>query len=279
MFDKSAIDTLAQATAINQASATVVMALDDTNGAAALPDNFALHDLEKFMPTRRRARGAMSTSSVSDFAAYVGQHAQTGSTVFVSHKVMAAVAVLDLGTTDAPGHAEHRATITPDMTAAYTAMRNIAQGRALEQGTVAEFLEDWAPHIKCADEAGPIVLKHAVAAVRKITVEGLRKVEASEEQLSASKSSFESVKATSTQPLPTLIEFRCVPYHGFTERTFSLRLGIRTTDKPAITLRIINSELHDEEMAQELANRVKLAVSSELGEVQCPVLIGEYASK
>lgn len=279
MFDKSAIDTLAKADAIDQASKSVSRALSSNNGAAALPSEFQLHDLEKFMPHRRRVRGSMETSSVTDFAAYVGQHAQAGSTVFVSHKTMSAVAVLDLGTTDHPGHAEHRATIKPDMTAAYASLRNTANGRALEQSTVAEFLEDWAPHIKCADDQGPIAVKHAVAAVRKITVEGLRKVEASEEQLSASKSSFESVKATSTQPLPTLIEFRCVPYHGFTERTFALRLGIRTTDKPAITLRVVNSELHDEEMSQELANRVTLAVSSVTGDESCLVLIGEYTAR
>lgn len=273
MFDKSAIEALSQAAAINQACSAIQIA-QAGRGATALPDDFQIHDLEKFMPTRRRARGAMETSSVTDFAAYVAQHTEAGTTVFVSHRAMVANAVLNLGTVDAPGHSDNRAQIKPDMTAAYTAMRQIAQGQDLQQARVAEFLEDWPAHLKCFNGDNEISLKHAIAAVRNITIEGLRKVEASEEQLSASKSSFESIKATSRDPLPTTIYFVCVPYQGFESRTFVMRLGIRTTDKPAITLRIVNSELHDEEMAQELAAKVRSAIGD-----SCPVLIGDYTSK
>lgn len=120
-----------------------------------------------------------------------------------------------------------------------------------------------------------VSLKHAIAAVRNITIEGLRKVEASEQQLSASKSTFESVSASSKDPLPTTIYFRCEPYHGFENRLFVLRLGIRTSDgKPAITLRIVNEELHEEQMAQELSDKVRAAVND-----ACPVLIGDYTGR
>lgn len=69
--------------------------------------------------------------------------------------------------TSAPGHADNRAQIKPDTTAAYAALRAVAQGQALDQTRVAEFLEDWAPHISCFKDEGEVTLKHAIAALRE----------------------------------------------------------------------------------------------------------------
>lgn len=273
MFDKEAIEALQYGGGILETSTAVGRAFADKT-PVGLPDHFTLHDLEKYLPNRRRARGMMETSSIQDFAYYVTKNAEPGAMVFVHSKSMVANAVLNLGTPEAPGHADNRAQIKPDTTAAYAALRAIAQGQALDQTRVAEFLEDWAPHISCFKDEGEVSLKHAIAAVRNITIEGLRKVEASEQQLSASKSTFESVSASSKDPLPTTIYFRCEPYQGFQSRLFVLRLGIRTSEKPAITLRIVNVELHEEQMAQELANRVSAAVND-----ACPVLIGDYTGR
>lgn len=275
MFDKSAIEAINEGAGIYMAREAIRVALTEGNrGAVPLPNDFQLHDLEKYMPMRRRARGLMETSLVQDFASYVSGNVVAGSTVFVSHKAMVANAVLNLGTQDKPGHADDRAQLKPDMTAAYTALRQHANGNAMEQARVAEFLEDWSPMIECFHESERLKIDKAISAVRNITIEGLRKVEASEQQLSASKSAFESVTASSKDTLPTFIHFKCVPYHGFNERTFVMRLGIRTSDKPAIVLRIINTEQHEEEMAQELAEKVKQAIGD-----ACPVLIGDYTAK
>lgn len=273
MFDKEAIEALQYGGGIIEASNAVSEAFAETR-VVGLPNHFALHDLEKYLPNRRRARGMMETSSILDFASYVHRNMEQGATVFVSSKSMVANAVLNLGTPAAPGHADNRAQIKPDTTAAYAALRAIAQGQALDQTRVAEFLEDWAPHISCFKDEGEVSLKHAIAAVRNITIEGLRKVEASEQQLSASKSTFEAVTASSKDPLPTTIYFNCSPYQGFESRLFVLRLGIRTSDKPAITLRIVNVELHEEQMAHELADKVRAAVDE-----ACPVLIGDYTGR
>ena len=273
MFDKEAIEALQYGGGIQEASSAVIEAYT-SHKLVSLPNHFTLHDLEKFMPNRRRARGMMETSSIQDFALYVTRNAEAGATVFVSGKSMVANAVLNLGTPGTPGHADNRAQIKPDTTAAYAALRAVAQGQALDQTQVAEFLEDWAPHISCFKDEGEVTLKHAIAAVRNITIEGLRKVEASEQQLSASKSTFEAVTASSKDPLPTTIYFRCEPYQGFENRLFVMRLGIRTSDKPAITLRIVNVELHEEQMAQELADKVRAAVDD-----ACPVLIGDYTGR
>lgn len=274
MIDANAIKELQTAIGIEEASGAVSSAFNEGQELLALPNHFKLHELEEYMPTRRRARGTLETSNIESFAKYVAAHQSHGATVFVSHKIMAATALLNLGTPENPGHGDNRAKVNPDMTAAYTALRHIAQGQALEQGRVAEFLEDWQSNIQCfkGDISEPVQLKHAISAVRNITIEGLRKVEASEQQLSSSRSTFEAVTASSKDPMPTLIHFTCVPYHGFESRIFIVRLGIRTSDsKPALTLRIINSELHNEEMAEELAAKVRNAI----GEA-CPVLIGDY---
>lgn len=273
MFDKDALELMLESSAIDSASRSLIDRKSSGN-LVALPDSYTVHDLEKYLPNRRRVRGMMETSSIEAFAKYVASNVEPGATVFVSSKSMVANAVLNLGTPAEPGHADNRAQIKPDTTAAYAALRQIAQGQALEQAKVAEFLEDWAPHLSCFKEEGEVSLKHAIAAVRNITIEGLRKVEASEQQLSASKSTFEAVTASSKDPLPTTIYFRCEPYRGFESRLFVLRLGIRTSDKPAITLRIINSELHEEQMSQELADKVRAAIND-----TCPVLIGDYTAK
>lgn len=53
-----------------------------------------------------------------------------------------------------------------------------------------------------------------------------------------------------------------------------MRLGIRTSDKPAITLRIVNKEQHDEDMAAELRQKVSSAITCAV-----PVLVGDYSAK
>jgi uncharacterized protein YfdQ (DUF2303 family) len=273
MFNKDAIQSLQEAAAIDQAAGSIQLALDGARGAAALPEHFKLLDVEPFMPFRRRARGAMETSSIEDFAAYVNQHQEPGAMVFVSPS-MVANAVLNLGVPAAPGHADNRAKFVPRATAAYLALRKVATGGALDQQVVAEFLEDWSDSVECFHEGEKLAVNKAVAAVRNITIEALRKVEASEQQLSASRTAFESVKASSKDSLPTIIYFHCMPYQDFETRTFAMRLGIRSTDKPAITLRIMANERHEEEMAQELRVRVTDAVNK----AAVPVLVGDYCA-
>lgn len=151
---------------------------------------------------------------------------------------------------------------------------------------VGEFIEDWMDNIQClaaepadpADEEQPpatISARQAAAAVRRVTIEAIQKLENTEGQLQASRSALESVKATSgSNPLPAFILFKCVPYHGLEERTFRLRLGVQTGgQKPLLVLRIAAKEKHDEAMAEELAGLVTEAVGD-----GTPCLIGVYAA-
>ena len=57
MFDKEAIKALQYGGGIREASNALVEAYTSTE-VVSLPDHFTIHDLERFMPNRRRARGS-----------------------------------------------------------------------------------------------------------------------------------------------------------------------------------------------------------------------------
>ena len=133
MFDKEAIEAINEGTGIYQATNAIASAFDKNKAAIALPEKFDIKDLEPFLPNRRRARGVMSTHALSDFATYVKTNAEPGATVFVDADEMSATAVLNLGTTSAPGHTDNRAKVQLKKTAAYTALKAHASGQALSQ--------------------------------------------------------------------------------------------------------------------------------------------------
>ena len=271
-------DAFITALKLNQAITAADMAIGASVGQmkpalVALPEDFRLHDLEHILPHRRRARGTMATAYVAPFAEYALAYKQPGAAVFVDAAEMRARAVLDLGTHEHPGHADNTAELKPTKTAAFDALMQI-NGRARTQQELAEFIEDWsglAPmlFLKGADD---VPLSRALAAVRRITIESARKVESEEQQLSATRTAFESVQATSADPIPTQIYFTTKPYADLEERTFVLRLSILTSDKaPLLVLRIQNLEAHTEAMGKELAALVHDAIKGEM-----PVLLGSY---
>ncbi|WP_434083611.1 DUF2303 family protein [Escherichia coli] len=77
------------ATAINQIHALIsaqgVNEIISKIGAdaVALPENFRIHDLEKFNLNRFRFRGALSTASIDDFTRYSKDLADEGTRCFI----------------------------------------------------------------------------------------------------------------------------------------------------------------------------------------------------
>lgn len=286
MIDKETIRELTQAAAITQAAEAVNTASDGP-GAVALPQHFALHDMERYLQFRRRPRGTMTTSSLEAFGTYVKAHAEDGASVFVDPDAMRATAVLNLGTPDEPGHCDSLAVLHPKQTAAYTALLAVANGRPQPQTAIAEWIEDWHHVIACAsagegdegdeETAWTMPPRRAVAAVRNITIEAMQKLENSEGQLSASRSALEQVKANSQgNPLPAFISMSCVPFAGLASRLFVCRLSIVTAGqdkKPALVLRIVKAEEHLEQMAEELVALVDSALGADS---KVPSLIGHY---
>lgn len=89
------------ATAINQIHALIsaqgVNEIISKIGAdaVALPENFRIHDLEKFNLNRFRFRGALSTASIDDFTRYSKDLADEGTRCFIDADNMRAVSVLN----------------------------------------------------------------------------------------------------------------------------------------------------------------------------------------
>lgn len=282
MIDKQAIEAIQTATAIQQAMRSVEQGAAADNHLVPLPDGFTLHDIERHMPTRRRQRGAFNTFSINSFATYTHEHKEAGATVFVNADDMSARAVLDLGNSEHPGHCDHTATVKLKSTAAYDAMLKIAHGLPIQQLQMIEFVEDWRDIIQFSGEGGPIEWGQALAAIRKLTVEAARKVEASQEALSASKSTFEQVKVSSDTPVPTVMAMRMLPYHFLTEYVFDVRISVLTsTERPMFALRVIGLEEHKEEMAKEFAILVNDAITQAAdadGEDAPPVVLGTFTA-
>lgn len=270
-LDKDTLLELQKAAAIEQANKHIGPPL-----VVALPNDFTAVDLEKYAETRRRMRGTMTTLSVQHFAEFVKLRYSSGAAVFIDADAMKATAVLNLGEHDTPGHADFRAIYEPRKTAPFKALKHLLQQAALTQQMVAEFLEDWEPHILAYNDKGEsITVPQATAAVRRITIEALAKRESTVESLSESRSTFDQVKATSADPLPAFIHFTCEPYGDIERRTFVLRLGIFPDDKrPRLTLRAIKMEEHEERMAAELAERVRERVTDENDDIA--VIVGTY---
>lgn len=262
---KEAIELLAKSEAIRAASARL------PEHQAALPADFKIHDFESAMQLRARPRGTMTTVSLSDFVGYAELHCNRGgSAAFIDAEKMQAVAVLNMGTVAAPGHCDYRAVFAPPKTAAFKALLSITGRDRLEQRVIAEFMEDWIDCIKCFDDVGELAEKHAIAAVRSITIESARSVESQVGNLSAEQGTLERVAASSKKAaLPTFIHFKCQPNSAIDDRIFILRLGVYTGDKaPTLTLRVVKAEEHQEQMAAELAARVRAAMTA------MPVIVG-----
>jgi len=283
---ESLVDVLHQHQQINAAAAAMASAPDTSQAVAALPEEFKLHDLERYQPTRRRMAGTYTTRNIQPFADFVAQHADAGATVFVDADEMTAVAVLDLGTIAAPGHADHRAKLTPKRTAAYTALRKIIDfGKS--QREIAEFFEDWngiaqlqffAEDTPDGTSGEEIPLRRAIGALRNVDIKVETGMESNAQQLSASLSAFESVKASSKHTLPALIHYTTKPYGDLQERIFILRLSVMASEKgPVLTLRIKNLERHEEEMAEELGGLVQQAIDAKTEADPVPVLLGTYS--
>jgi uncharacterized protein YfdQ (DUF2303 family) len=273
MLNLETLTALQENKAIEAAQTALARAHSDANDLTALPSDYALRDLEPYLVNRRRARGSMTTSNLDSFVNYVSTNKETGAAAFVDQDNMKAVAVLNLGTPEEPGQADNKAVLTAEKTAAFTALLYHANGSGFTQKAIAEFLEDWSECVTCFGEDDVLIKNSkAVAAVRKITIEAMRKIESEEKSLGATKSAFESVQASSFDPLPTMVHFYCAPYAGFEMRVFALRLGVLTGEAtPKVNLRIIKLEEHREDIAEELAGRVREGFAGEI-----PVMLGTY---
>lgn len=245
--------------------------------------------LEQYANHRQRFRGTFSTPLVADFSSYVQEHPDVVEgepvPVFIELKKLAATAIFNLRQDGEAGHGDDRAVLTLEPTAPYKNLLAVADTRQ-GQRELAEFIEEWAPYLQCfgedyygsldpntANAIASMPLGKVVAAIRGITVKERREAGTQVRNHGETRSVLEAIDAKGEgEYLPTVVVFTCVPYDGFAERRFELRVGVVTSDPPKVALRLIGKERHDEELGEEL----KAKLNANLDE-KADILIGAFA--
>lgn len=228
----------------------------------ALPIGVKIHNLEQFQALRSRFRGALHTNSLRDFAEYTISRNGLAAKGFIDQDDMSCQVFFNLGTEDAPGHADDVATLKLKPTAAYKALQQIA-GKKLSQRELAEWIEDWHLSLVAGKEGGGTMpISAAVASVRNITIEARSTATSSEHNFGAARSAMDSIEAANAESRVEALHFSLTPYDGLGTRVFTLKLSILTgDDKPTLKLRWAGEEQQVEEIAQEF----KTTLAKEVG--------------
>lgn len=242
--------------------------------AVVLPSDFNVKSLEHLQEGRYRFRGAMDTTSISDFVKYSMQHGiGEGVSCFIDADEMAAKTIFNIGTIGDPGHADNTAMVSLKKTAPFASLLNV-NGRKSGQKELAEWLEDWRDNLMAFDAEGNVIdIKQAINAVRKITIEASRSADHEDSDFGAKRSVMESVEAKSRDVMPAAFQFTCTPYDELSERAIKLRYSVLTGGEvPVLVLRIVQLEKLEEQIAQEF--RDLLADKFEKTEIQ--TYIGKF---
>lgn len=242
--------------------------------AVVLPSDFNVKSLEHLQEGRYRFRGAMDTTSISDFVKYSMQHGiEEGVSCFIDADEMAAKTIFNIGTIGDPGHADNTAMVSLKKTAPFASLLNV-NGRKSGQKELAEWLEDWRDNLMAFDAEGNVIdIKQAINAVRKITIEASRSADHEDSDFGAKRSVMESVEAKSRDVMPAAFQFTCTLYDELSERAIKLRYSVLTGGEvPVLVLRIVQLEKLEEQIAQEF--RDLLADKFEKTEIQ--TYIGKF---
>ena len=263
-IDKSAIEQI-------QKTATDLREVKQVDfPTVALSSSLKLYDLEEFQKCRNYFRGYFETKTCKDFLEYVSEN--NGANCFINSDTMSAQSIFDLGDNETPGHAKHKARLTLKKSAPYIALLANDESR-ISQRELAEWIEDYRDFIEVLDEGGKEMQNAAaVAAVRRITIEAIRKQGNEQRTFGESKSAMESIDAKSEGgPMPARILLTCKHNEDLQERTFHTRISIITRgEEPKLTARIIQLDVIKEEMASEfkdlLADKYEGDIKFYLGE-------------
>lgn len=230
------------------------VSVDGGADVVALPESVRLTNLEQYKLGRDRFRGALKTHSPRDFTRYVERHvgeAPEGTGGFIDQDAMSATVIFNLGAPGAAGHGDDTATLTLKPTAAYSAVLAII-GRKLSQQELAEWMEDWAPHIQALDGDTQLPIAQAINGIRKMTLKATSQRDSAVGDFSASRSAMDEIEAKSQDVLASTLRFTTVPFEGLQPATLPLRLSVLTgSETPVLKLRWVGEETQREEFARE----------------------------
>lgn len=226
---------------------------------AAINQSYKVLDLEKYQNGRNRARGVLNTPSLEDFKSFVLTDQSEKSPVFVDHKNVSAVAVLNyLEGGYSQGHCDHLAILKLEPTVIWSKLQNL-KDRKLSQRDFAVFIEDWVSVLEITDADGNVIGgAQALAAIRNMKISASVTAESNVGNLSESRSRFDQVEARSKEEFtPAYFKIYDSAYLGLDERLIVLRLIINTNDdKPVFSIQIVKEELLLDEIVQEFKAKV-----------------------
>ncbi|NID15010.1 DUF2303 family protein [Luteibacter yeojuensis] len=252
-MDSSALK-LIQLTAIEAEKANRL----DTHIPAVLHEGGIL-SLESLQEGRSRFRGKYTTDSIEAFVSYVQAH--PGGEGFVNTENVSAKVYFNIGTTDAPGHADWTGELKLKHTPEFSALLQV-NGRKLTQRDLVDFIEDWGHCITPFDKDGqPIKPSVALGAIRNISIKASNESNHQERDFGARRSAVEDIEASAENGVPYSFGFVAIPYPGLMQRSFTMRLSILTSgEKPLLVLRIISIESAVEAIAQEFKRTLEAQV-------------------
>ena len=250
--------------------ASTIHALGDLAVQAQRANRNNVISLEHLQEGRSRFRGQLKTNSLADFVGYVRRDHGTGNddpkAVFIDAAKLSASAFFNLGDHHNPGHADHRAELTLETTAANNALRNVANQR-LDQRGMSEWLEEWAPHCEVFDEHGnSMPTLAAIVAVRSVKVKASAEATTTVGSFAANRTAMEDIeaKATAGSALPGRIKFAFVPALGLSEQTADLRLYLsaKPEEKPTFAVKWFGRE----QLVEAIAQDFKRVLFEEIGD-------------
>lgn len=254
-MDKSAIEQIQLSQAITSAQ-EAISKQKLANPVVAVPSNFEIKDLERYLPNKTRFTGDLVTSSIDDFAAFALDNKEEGSKCFINKDNAQARVIFNLGDAKKAGHADFTATLVLEKTAEFNALMSI-NGEHCTQRRLAEFIEDWADFITPLDSEGaPIALAKAVGAIRRLTIEAKAKAEHEVQDFRSSRSALENIEAKTDTGMPAEILFECEPYSGLPGFSFYARLSIITGEEPKFSFRIKRLEKLEDEIMEAFKDLV-----------------------
>lgn len=258
-MDHTAIKLIQDSAAAVALSGDALVDVRAHTPVVALPDNFKVQSLEKYLDGRVRFRASFRTAHINSFAAYHEQH-DMAAPMFIDPDEMAAVAIYNLGDEGVPGHGDHTATLKLEKTAPFKAFLRLASNSPHSQRAIAEWVEDWRDYVHAYDaNDAEIPPARLAATLRTIDIESARKVTSTEEDFSATRSALESIEAKSgAGSLPKYLVFTCEPYLGLPAQQFAFRVGILTGDKDVkFSVRRIQEEADTEATAEAFVSAIR----------------------
>jgi len=255
------------------------------NPAVLVPDNLRIESLEKFNESPYRQRGLFETARISAFMSYVRRYGTDKTAIFVSDRVLEAVAIFDFfdETNHEPGWKQHRARLklreTPEWDKFRCCARNFDDHKFTQRDFL-DFMIDWQEFLHFREgfgDSAQIDFKKAFQAVQRIEVKknALSTHEDTAHRVCQSKIDEIDVNSSGAK-LPGRMIIKCLTHVELTEIEVDARLmTVLDGDNVFIAYRIMDIERILEEAVDEFSS----IISSGIKALSIPVFRGRFESR